>query len=440
MYLVDIIGSVSFLLFTFIIYKKAWFYSFYSFVKFLLISSVSFFSGLYLSSHNPYSFPLTALQQALIIQLFLFIVLWRIFSFKHIFFVTMRKVFDLDRFIFTHHLDPIMSIFPSVIASFFLTFFLFTAAVSLSPKSSFLTSEIDRSKFVKPVFYSIYFYPSSLNLAFFNGTIFKINAPAFTTSGVNLSQITDKALLTFREKLDKERIKENLFTLPAFEKVNPESQMFKNKPTYAPPPNNSSDNPTVVIRYSPTPIPNPYTYYYPTSTPYIQPTSAPYVPQPTTAPYNPQPGTPPSNPEPTATPTPTQAPPSASVNISEFEQEIFTLTNEQRQKNGVAPLTFSNEIAAVARAHSKDMNDRNFFDHNNPDGLNPFQRMQIGGISFSTAGENIAGGQTPSIMMTNWMNSPGHKANILSPAFHKIGVGVSVSSRYGFLATQDFTN
>lgn len=345
----------------------------------------------------------------------------------------MRKIFDLDRFIFTHHLDSILSLGPSLVTSFFLTFFIFTITLSLSPKSSYLSSEVDKSQFIKPVFYSLYFYPSNLNVALFNGTIFKISAPAFSTGGVNLGNIKDSALIAFREKLDKERIKENLFTLPSFEKVNPEEQVFKNKPTYTPPVNNTPNNPVVESPATPTPIPNPYVYYYPTATPYVPP-SDPYIP-----PQQPNPTTQPNYPQPTDTPTPTPEP-TISTNISQVEKDIFDLTNAERQKAGVAPLTFSNEIAAVARAHSKDMNDRNFFDHNNPDGLNPFQRMQIGGISFSTAGENIAGGQTASIMMTNWMNSPGHKANILNASFHKIGVGVSVSSKYGLLATQDFTN
>lgn len=356
-------------------------------------------------------------------------------SFKHAFFVVMRKIFDLDRFIFTHHLDPILSLGPSLVASFFLTFFIFTVAVSVGPKSNLISTEVDKSKFIKPVFYSIYFYPSSLNLALFNGTVFKISAPAFSTGGVDLNNIKDSALLAFREKLDKERIKENLYTLPSFEKVNPEDQIFKNKPTYTPP-NNTPNNPGINTPATPTPIPNPYTYFYPTSTPYVPP-SNPYTPTETPAPTT-QPNQP-YNPQPTDTPTPTPQS-QISTNISQVEQDIFNLTNEQRQKNGVAPLTFSNEIAAVARAHSKDMNDRNFFDHVNPDGLDPFQRMSIGGISFSTAGENIAGGQSASIMITNWMNSPGHRANILNPSFHKIGVGVSVSSRFGLLATQDFTN
>lgn len=429
---IDIIGSLLFLVFSFFVYKKAWFYSFYSFVRFLLISAASFFSGLYISSHIPYPLPITALQTALIIQLVIFVVLWKVFSFKHIFFATARKVFNIDRFIFTHHLDRLISIFPSIIASFFITFFIFTSAVSFTPKSSFLSAEIEKSSVVRPIFYSVYFYPTKINLAFFNGTVFKITPPASFASGeVNLSQIKDSALLAFREKLDVERIKKNLYTLPAFEKINPEDEMFRKKRENTPapynPPNTSTTSPSTPN--SPTPIPNPYVYYYPTATPYVAPPtnpSVPYIPDPTATPY-------------VSAPTVIPEPPT-STDTNQVEQEIFNLTNEERQKNGVSPLTFSNEIAAVARAHSQDMNDRNFFSHNNPDGLDPFQRMRIGGISFSTAGENIAGGQSASIMMTNWMNSPGHRANILNPAFHKIGVGVATNGKYGLLATQDFTN
>lgn len=108
------------------------------------------------------------------------------------------------------------------------------------------------------------------------------------------------------------------------------------------------------------------------------------------------------------------------------EQAELALTNAARAMDGDGPLRCDTAMTAVARAHSQDMCDRNFFSHTNLDGLSPFQRMTAGGVSYSTAGENIAQGQrTPDEVHTAWMNSSGHRMNILNGAFGRIGIGLA---------------
>lgn len=128
--------------------------------------------------------------------------------------------------------------------------------------------------------------------------------------------------------------------------------------------------------------------------------------------------------------------------IDSYAYEVFELTNVERVKAGLEPFKWSNELAAVAYAHSKDMSDRQFFSHYNPDGLSPFDRMDDAGITYGTAAENIAAGYfTPADVVEGWMNSPGHRANILSPLLHKLGVGFyEGTSGYGKYWTQCFTN
>ena len=94
--------------------------------------------------------------------------------------------------------------------------------------------------------------------------------------------------------------------------------------------------------------------------------------------------------------------------------------------------------AALAESHCEDMIDRNFFAHNTPDGQTPFDRMKAAGISYSSAGENIAAGQySPQNVMDSWMNSPGHRKNILNPDFEYLGVGLARGGSYGIYWAQE---
>jgi len=124
---------------------------------------------------------------------------------------------------------------------------------------------------------------------------------------------------------------------------------------------------------------------------------------------------------------------------SSFAYRVFELTNQERMKAGVSPLEWSDSLAAVALAHSKDMAVRGFFDHTNPEGLSPFDRMKNAGISYRRAAENIAAGQqSPEAVVNGWMNSSGHRANILNPQLTHLGVGYYAGGSYGSYWTQCF--
>lgn len=122
------------------------------------------------------------------------------------------------------------------------------------------------------------------------------------------------------------------------------------------------------------------------------------------------------------------------------EQQMFQMVNQQRVAAGLAPLIFDNKLRAVARAHSNDMFKRGYFSHYTPEGLSPFDRMQKAGITYQYAGENLALAPSTSLAMQGLMNSPGHRANILDPNYHKVGIGVIDGGIYGEMYTQDFTN
>ena len=140
------------------------------------------------------------------------------------------------------------------------------------------------------------------------------------------------------------------------------------------------------------------------------------------------------------TPAPEESKPStgSAIDIAAWEQEVFELVNEIRVENGLAEFEYDDTLADVARAHSQDMIDRNFFDHYNPDGASPFDRMKAAGIRYTMAAENIAAGYpSPESVVEGWMNSPGHRANILSGNKY-LGVGLALGGSYGYYWTQCF--
>ncbi|USL36708.1 CAP domain-containing protein [Priestia megaterium] len=109
---------------------------------------------------------------------------------------------------------------------------------------------------------------------------------------------------------------------------------------------------------------------------------------------------------------------------SQFEQKVVDLVNQEREKQGLKPLTLNKKLSDVARTKSKDMMGKGYFDHNSPTYGSPFDMMKQFGIEYTTAGENIAKGQqSPEDVMNAWMNSDGHRKNILNPDFTEIGVG-----------------
>ena len=123
--------------------------------------------------------------------------------------------------------------------------------------------------------------------------------------------------------------------------------------------------------------------------------------------------------------------PTLDTSVRAYEQEVIRLTNVERAKYGLKPLTEDWELSRVARYKSQDMHDRRYFDHNSPTYGTPFQMMRAFGLSYRSAGENIAMGyRTPQAVVTGWMNSSGHRANILNSSYTKIGVGYVADGNY----------
>ncbi|WP_199752922.1 CAP domain-containing protein [Actinoplanes sp. ATCC 53533] len=190
----------------------------------------------------------------------------------------------------------------------------------------------------------------------------------------------------------------------------------------APPPASESPVPT-----SPTPGGTAPSSTAPTTT---QPTAPPTAPASPSAPA-------PTSPAPIPTPTPTSAP----TGNTALEAEVVTIVNTERAKAGCAALTTDDRLIAAARGHSTDMAARGYFSHTTPEGVAFSTRITSAGYRWSGAGENIAKGQrTPAEVMTSWMNSAGHKANILNCGFKNIGVGVAADAQGSLVWTQDFAS
>ena len=125
-------------------------------------------------------------------------------------------------------------------------------------------------------------------------------------------------------------------------------------------------------------------------------------------------------------------------NMNSDEKEVFDLINKQRTNNGLAALKNDSEVQRVARIKAQDMVDNNYFSHTSPTYGSPFDMLKSFKISYKTAGENIAGNSSNSSAVTSWMNSSGHKANILNSNFNYTGIGVVSSPKYGKMYVQLF--
>lgn len=123
-----------------------------------------------------------------------------------------------------------------------------------------------------------------------------------------------------------------------------------------------------------------------------------------------------------------------------LESEMLQLVNEERAKADLPPLKHDQELTPVARRHSADMFARSYFSHISPEGGTPFDRIRQAGITFFTAGENLAIAQTLPLAHEGLMNSPGHRANILRPAFGRVGIGILDGGVHGLMVTQLFRN
>ena len=127
-----------------------------------------------------------------------------------------------------------------------------------------------------------------------------------------------------------------------------------------------------------------------------------------------------------------------SSNMNSDEKEIFNLINQQRTNNGLSALKVDNEVQRVARIKAEDMVTNNYFSHTSPTYGSPFDMLKSFKISYKTAGENIAANSSNSGAVNAWMNSSGHKANILNSSFNYTGIGVVNSSKYGKIFVQMF--
>ncbi len=124
----------------------------------------------------------------------------------------------------------------------------------------------------------------------------------------------------------------------------------------------------------------------------------------------------------------------------DLEAAMLTLVNAERAKAGQRPLTADPETLDVSRAHSRDMFERSYFAHITPEGRSPFDRLRAARLTYRAAGENLALARTLDMAHTGLMNSPGHRANILNPAFGRVGIGIVDGGRHGLMVTQTFRN
>ncbi|MEE1752981.1 CAP domain-containing protein [Streptomyces sp. SP18CS02] len=112
-----------------------------------------------------------------------------------------------------------------------------------------------------------------------------------------------------------------------------------------------------------------------------------------------------------------------------YAKRVVALANAERAKAGCSPLRINNRLQAAAQAHANDMSARNYYEHNSPDGRDAGDRMESAGYEWRTWGENIhRGPDDPTGAVRDWMDSPGHRENILNCSFRDIGVGVNLNS------------
>ncbi|WP_312560194.1 CAP domain-containing protein, partial [Anaerospora sp.] len=139
-----------------------------------------------------------------------------------------------------------------------------------------------------------------------------------------------------------------------------------------------------------------------------------------------------------STTTGTTSSSTSSANVATAEKNAVELMNADRRANGLSDLKVSSSVTAVARSHAQDMVNRKFFSHSNPDGKTPSDRLKAAGISYSAVGENIAENTSVQAAETSFMNSSGHRANILNSNYTTVGIGVAYDSAGNVYVVQDF--
>ncbi|MCE5286710.1 MAG: CAP domain-containing protein [Pelosinus sp.] len=149
-----------------------------------------------------------------------------------------------------------------------------------------------------------------------------------------------------------------------------------------------------------------------------------------------QPSTPPAS---TSNGSTVSTAPITPSNGTTDELRAFNLLNADRAKNGLPALKWNSKLAGLAEDYGQDMINRHYFSHYNPEGQSPFDRMRTAGISYSYAGENLAINTSVDTAEQAFMNSPGHRANILNANYTEVGLGVRYDSRGEAYVVQEFS-
>lgn len=137
-------------------------------------------------------------------------------------------------------------------------------------------------------------------------------------------------------------------------------------------------------------------------------------------------------------PTTATKPATSGTTLSAQEQQALALLNKDRAAYGLAALKSNSQLTKLAENYAKDMINRGFFAHNNPEGQSPFDRMQAAGITYKTAGENLAINSGVEAAEKAFMNSSGHRANILNSTYTDVGIGVVQNSSGQVYVVQEF--
>ncbi|HLH27034.1 MAG TPA: CvpA family protein [Chloroflexota bacterium] len=124
----------------------------------------------------------------------------------------------------------------------------------------------------------------------------------------------------------------------------------------------------------------------------------------------------------------------------EAETRMLKLLNDARAQAGLPPLKADPQLTEAARAHSRDMLAKGYFAHQDDDGKRPADRVSAAGVRWAVVGENLALAPTVDVAHQGLMNSPGHRENILSPQYHRVGIGVVDGGLHGKMFTQDFAD
>ena len=127
------------------------------------------------------------------------------------------------------------------------------------------------------------------------------------------------------------------------------------------------------------------------------------------------------------------------ADVTQQAKEVLQLVNKERTARGLKALTLSEKLTNVATVKAQDMADKGYFDHTSPTYGSPFDMLQRFGVKYSSAGENIAAGQKDAAeVMNSWMNSSGHRANILNANYEQIGIGYVTGGKWGTYWVQLF--